>query len=228
MTSQRPVEELAADIASQISNAGSRTVPELRVLRRDASKLLHTETPERVLAVVLRLLEDAGTPRWYCYEIASQDRRVSALFTPHVVRRLGHGMSTWVDVDSFGTLIAGPAWRNGMLASENLLEWTKSSDRWWRRAALVSTVALNNTARGGKGDAQRTLRVCTELAADRDDMVVKAMSWALRELAKKDPSSVAQFLAERELTLAPRVIREVQNKLKTGLKSPKRHGAPGG
>jgi len=63
--------------------------------------------------------------------------------------------------------------------------------------------------------------VCRLLATDRDDMVVKALSWGLRELAKRDPESVRRFLAEREDVLAPRVLREVRNKLTTGLKNPR-------
>jgi len=60
------------------------------------------------------------------------------------------------------------------------------------------------------------------LVDDRDDMVVKALSWALRELAKRDEFSVWDFLAEHDAQLAPRILREVRNKLNTGLKNPKR------
>ncbi len=97
-----------------------------------------------------------------------------------------------------------------------------SPDRWWRRAALVSTVPLNLKARGGHGDTARTLLICRLLIADRDDMVVKAMSWALRELSRHDPQVVRVFLAEYEGRFAARVVREVQHKLTTGLKNPRR------
>ena len=59
---------------------------------------------------------------------------------------------------------------------------------------------------------------------DRDDMVVKALSWALRELAKRDPKPVVAFIEQFGERLAARVIREVQNKLNTGLKNPRRSG----
>ena len=68
---------------------------------------------------------------------------------------------------------------------EEIERWTESPDRWWRRAALVATVPLNVAAQGGTGDATRTLRVCELLVDDRDDMVVKAMSWALRRPHRK-------------------------------------------
>jgi 3-methyladenine DNA glycosylase AlkD len=82
-------------------------------------------------------------------------------------------------------------------------------------------VPLNTKARGGSGDTPRTLEVCRALTTDRDDMVVKAMSWALRELSKRDPESVKSFLDEHQSDLAARVVREVRNKLSTGLKNPR-------
>jgi 3-methyladenine DNA glycosylase AlkD len=96
-----------------------------------------------------------------------------------------------------------------------------SGDRWLRRAALVSTVALNMAADGGQGDAPRTLAICERLCDDRDDMVVKALSWALRALAHRDAEAARAFLARREHRLAARVRREVTSKLLTGLKSPR-------
>jgi 3-methyladenine DNA glycosylase AlkD len=102
------------------------------------------------------------------------------------------------------------------------MSWAKSPNRWWRRAALVSTVPLNNNARGGQGDVNRTLKICRMLISDRDDMVIKALSWALRELSKRDPLPVSSFLEQYDEQLAPRVKREVTNKLKTGLKNPRR------
>ena len=124
-------------------------------------------------------------------------------------------------MDTFACYLAGPAWREHQVPEALVHGWARSKDRWWRRAALVSTVPLNNKTRGGQGDAARTLAVCAMLVEDRDDMVVKALSWALRELARRDPKSVRAFLAEHKDTLAARVLREVRNKLNTGLKNPR-------
>ena len=43
---------------------------------------------------------------------------------------------------------------------------------------------------------------------------------ALRELAKRDPKAVRTFVAEHKDRLAARVLREVRNKLTTGVKNP--------
>jgi len=118
--------------------------------------------------------------------------------------------------------LAGPAWLNGQVSDELIYRWGLSEDRWWRRAALVSTVALNVRSQGGTGDVPRTLEVCRLLVDDHDDMVVKAMSWALRELVVHDADAVREFLSKYEDVLAARVKREVRNKLTTGLKNPRR------
>jgi 3-methyladenine DNA glycosylase AlkD len=137
------------------------------------------------------------------------------------LEQLGQGINNWAAVDTFAIYLAGPAWRQGQISDARVKSWARSNDRWWRRAALVATVPLNNKTRGGKGDPGRTLAICRMLVADKDDMVVKALSWALRELAKREPSAVEVFLAEYEETVMPRVLREVRNKLKTGLKNPR-------
>ena len=81
---------------------------------------------------------------------------------------------------------------------------------------------LNNKARGGSGDTDKTLMICRIVAEDADDMVVKALSWALRELSKRAPEAVRKFLHDHRESLALRITREVNNKLRTGLKNPRR------
>ena len=84
----------------------------------------------------------------------------------------------------------------------------------------MSTVALNVRSRGGKGDVKKTLAICEMLVEDYDDMVSKALSWALRELVIHNPNSVQRFIISHKDVLAPRITREVRNKIETGLKNP--------
>ncbi len=137
------------------------------------------------------------------------------------LKPLGELMDSWGMVDAFAA-IAGPAWRNRQVNDKRVMQWTRSKNRWWRRAALVCTVFLNRKAQGGTGDTPRTLMVCEALVADRDDMVVKGMSWALRDLLKRDRQAVERFLEEHDKELHSRVKREVRCKLTTGRKNPPR------
>jgi len=133
--------------------------------------------------------------------------------------KLGEGLADWGTVDAFAVYLLGPAYREGRMSQSELARWARSEDRFRRRAALACTVALNTKARGGHGDAPRTLAICDILLSDRDDLVVKAMSWALRELAARCPQETVHYLDQHETALARRVVREVRNKLTTGKKT---------
>jgi 3-methyladenine DNA glycosylase AlkD len=133
---------------------------------------------------------------------------------------MGQGIDSWGAVDSFARIVAGPAWLKGMLDDGVIVCWAKSEDLWWRRVALVCTVALNVRSHGGYGDTKRTLAICRMLVGDHEDMVVKALSWVLRALVIHDPDSVQHFLQEHSHCLASRVRREVTKNLRTGLKNP--------
>jgi 3-methyladenine DNA glycosylase AlkD len=185
---------------------------------------LREASRNQVLALAELLIQrDAYGDRFLAYELVAAHPATMASLTPREVRRLGRGLSDWSGVDCFAVYVTGPAWRDGRLPDALLASWTRARDRWWRRAALVSTVALNCRARGGTGEVRRTLRIARLARRDRDPMVVKALSWALRELAKRDPEAVRRFLDECRDTLPALVRREVSHKLDTGLKHPRRH-----
>ena len=132
---------------------------------------------------------------------------------------LGKNMDNWATTDTFSVLISGWAWRNHQIQDNDILSWLNSDNRWWRRAAVVSTVPLNLRSRGGTGDTKRTLMICEKVINDRDDMIVKALSWALRELSKSDKKAVEEFMKNYDEKLAGRVRREVYTKLETGRKN---------
>ena len=142
------------------------------------------------------------------------------------LRALEHGLDNWASVDAFCVVVLGRAWLLGLVGDAEILRRARSKDRWIRRSALVATVTLNQRGRGGSGDARRTLAVCRLLLDDRDDMVVKALSWALRTLAGPAPAAVRAFLARHGDRVAARARREVGNKLRTGRKNPRPRRAP--
>lgn len=212
-------EEVASAMDTELRALRVRNTPnERNVLLRYAG-LLKEAPSEFILDVARALLKEH---RWLAYELIAGHKAAFRSIGEAEVEEFGQGISSWGEVDSFARTLAGPAWLRGQISDEMILRWADSADRWWRRAALVSTVALNVRSHGGKGDSKRTLAVCRLLVNDRDDMVVKAMSWALRELVVHDPAAVRAFLSEYENVLAGRVKREVENKLVTGLKNPRR------
>jgi len=214
--------EIAAEIDAKIRALSVRNAPNARKIRREYSQKLKQANPEFIFDLARELLEKYGQ-RWLACELIQKHKAAFQSIGEVELEEFGRGINSWGSVDVFARLLAGPAWLNGQVPDELIHQWAGSEDRWWRRASLVSTVALNVRSHGGKGDVPRTLQVCRLLVDDHDDMVVKAMSWALRELVTHNPDAVREFLAEYEHVLAARIKREVRNKLTTGLKTPKRN-----
>jgi 3-methyladenine DNA glycosylase AlkD len=212
---------LAQDKLIQRLRAGPANTAALRAERKRISKeLAGVEGLDLV-----KLANDsiaAGVARFVAYELVLNHSPTMKAITPEQVEKLGQGMRSWSDVDSFACIVSGRAWRAGRIGDGVIKIWARSDDWCWRRVALVSTVPLNSRAQGGDGDAKRTLDICGMLVADRHDLVVKAMSWALRELGKRDPESVRGFLSMHRDEIAARVVREVNSKLLTGLKNPRK------
>ena len=208
-----------AIIRSALLRFSPRTVPAWRRLRQAWSRQLAHRPAHEIVELASDLVDDGPWSRLTAYELVAHHPGGLAALTPGSIRRLGRGLADWGSVDTFACYLAGPAWREGRLPTRQVHAWLRSKDRWQRRTAVVCTVALNVRARGGRGDAARTLAVCRRVVTDRDDMVVKALSWALRSLVKWDRAAVSAFLAKHESTLPGRVKREVRTKLRTGRKN---------
>lgn len=209
----------AADFAAAVSALSLRDTASIRAVRRNFSRQWRMLPGAAVFEIAASIAQHRAL-RWAAYEIVRFHRGAFALLDDERVAALAIGLDSWESVDAFGRTLSGPAWAHGLITDSLIDRWAGSPDRWLRRTALVSTIELR--------DAARVLSRCRQLAVDRDDMVVKGLSWALRELAKRDPEAVRAFLAEQDERIAARVKREVRNKLRTGLKNPKRTADAGG
>ncbi|MYC30701.1 MAG: DNA alkylation repair protein, partial [Chloroflexi bacterium] len=218
---------LVDELFSRVNALPAPTVPAIRPIRREFSRRLAGASAGEVIALVQdivdrSLLEGAREVRWMGFEIVHYHRPALESLDLPTLETLGRTLNSWDSVDVFALYLSGPAWRNDQIGDRDVQSWARSENLWWRRVALVSTVALNLKARGGTGDVARTMPVCRMLADDGEDMVVKALSWALRVAVQHDREAVESFLAEYEHCLAARVKREVATKLSTGRKSPRR------
>jgi 3-methyladenine DNA glycosylase AlkD len=221
MDRNRP-SDTARAISEHLQALPIQNATSLREVRRHWSQQLKSQPATTVLGIANALVAQQGfANRFIACELLAKHPAAHALLTPRRLKTLGRGMNSWGEVDVFACYISGPAWRWGQVSDEEIERWTRSKDRWWRRAALVSTVPLNQKSHGGSGDVRRTLRICRALLTDRDPMVVQAMSWALRALASRKPQDVRRFLETHKHTIAARVMRETMNKITTGRKSGK-------
>ena len=220
-TATQEAEAVAAALQAELRSLKFKNTTSMRQVLRRYSRELRDRSPEFMLELAA-ILAGNDSSRWVGYELIQAHPQAFHCMDRERLEALGQGINSWWTVDAFARTLAGPAWLKGQISDEAILAWAHSEDPWWRRAALVSTVALNVRSHGGMGDLPRTLRICQLLVKDHADMVVKALSWALRELVVHDAAAVQEFLKEYDSVLAGRVKREVRSKLETGLKNPKR------
>jgi len=198
---------------------GVRT-PDERVLLKEWWIEIRNWPPGKLIQFAKELVE---TRIWECNQIAFEllwmNKNALRLLKLKDVEELGKNMDNWATTDAFSVMISGWVWREKQITDADVLNWLKSDNRWWRRSAVVSTVSLNLRARGGTGDTKRTLLICEKVVSDRDNMIVKALSWALRELSKSDKQAVEKFMEKYDSKLAGLVRREVYTKLETGRKN---------
>ena len=198
---------------------GLRT-PDFRILIKEWWIEIRNWPPEKLLQFAKELV---ATRIFECnqlaFELLSKNRNALVLLKLKDLEELGKNMDNWATTDCFSVMISGWAWRENQISDADVLNWLETGNLWWRRAAIVSTVALNLRSRGGKGDAARTLMICEKVITNREKLIVKALSWAIRELSKSDKPAVESFMNKYESKIAPLARREIFTKLQTGRKN---------
>ena len=110
-------------------------------------------------------------------------------------------VSSWADHDALAHYLLAPMVYADPKRCKEVFRWTKSRNRWRRRAACVALILPPE---------QRKLfpeivRLSNQLLGDQDDMVQKGLGWLLRETAKADPKRTVPYLMKVR-TRAPRLV----------------------
>jgi 3-methyladenine DNA glycosylase AlkD len=88
--------------------------------------------------------------------------------------------------------------------------WAADGDFWLRRASLL---ALIPGVREGRADLVRFTRYADPMLEEREFFIRKAIGWVLREIAHKDPTWVAAWVAARLDRLSGVTFREAVRRL---------------
>jgi 3-methyladenine DNA glycosylase AlkD len=194
--------------------------PNIKTIVNNWSRILYDFTSRQWIDLSIQLTQTGVfEAQILAYELLWKNKNALKKLNQKQILLLGDTLDNWVSTDSYCTMIAGWHWREGTLSDTQILNWLKSEDHWLRRVAVVCTIPLNLRSKGGIGDPRRTLMVCEKVLDDRDDLIVKALSWALRELSKSNKQAVENFMEKHWEQLHPRVRREVMAKLETGRKN---------
>lgn len=132
------------------------------------------------------------------------ENRLGPLDVP-LLERLLRESRTWALVDPLATSVLGPLVERLPELGTVLDRWAADGDFWVRRAALL---ALLPGLRRGAGDFARFSRYADALLDDPEFFVRKAIGWVLREIAKKRPQLVHQWLLPRASRASGVTLRE--------------------
>jgi alkylated DNA nucleotide flippase Atl1/3-methyladenine DNA glycosylase AlkD len=101
---------------------------------------------------------------------------------------------SWAYVDALAIHVVGPLIERDPRLKARLDRWVRDGDFWIRRSALL---ALLLPLRRGGGDWSRFVRYADTLLGETEFFIRKAIGWVLREVSKKRPDRVREFLDAR-------------------------------
>ena len=125
-------------------------------------------------------------------------------FTPALLSAWKRWLATnhsanWATTDAICGLLIGPLVAVHPERAPTVSRWAGHRNMWVRRAAIVGLIPL--ARRGGALDV--LYRTARTLHGDEEDLIQKAVGWALREAGKSDMDRLERYLRE----LGPRIPR---------------------
>ena len=120
-------------------------------------------------------------------------------------------INNWDLVDASAHKIIGQAILDKVINAKILDTLVDSKNMWERRVAIIATMAM---IRVGQYDA--TLRIAKKLLNDKEDLMHKAVGWALREVWKKDPARCEEFLLAHYSRLPRTTLRYAIERMEEG------------
>ena len=193
--------------------------PDLRLIVKEVHGIMKNRSRKEYMDLAMDLIHSGIIECQMFAWLLLEKAKIIITLSGKEISELEGVLDNWVSIDTFGTIVYGVNWRLGVISDDEVFLLQENQNVWYRRLALVATVALNLKSRGGTGDTSRTLAVCGRAVTDHHDMIVKALSWALRSLIRWNKPAVGDFLQTHQSDLHNRVIREVSHKLEFGTKN---------
>ncbi len=197
-------------LKSELTHYGV-TVPTIRATVRDALKAAGAVPRAALLAAVRDLwAQPVHELRAAAVELLVARAPLLQASELDLVERLVREAKTWALVDPLAAHVAGPLVERLPACAAALDRWAKDEDFWVRRAAML---ALLVPLRQGGGDFERFGRYADAMLEEREFFIRKAIGWVLREVAKRRPALVTQWLLPRAKRASGLTFREATRAL---------------
>ena len=112
-------------------------------------------------------------------------------------------ISNWASCDGFCNHTMGDFIEQYPEYIEDLKEWTRSENRWMRRAAAVSLIV---PAKHGKF-RDEAIAIADFLLTDPDDLVQKGYGWLLKEASRKHEDAVFTYVMKNRKVMPRTALR---------------------
>jgi len=119
-------------------------------------------------------------------------------------------VTNWAHTDTIGPHIIGELLGMHPDMAARVFGWTKSKNRWARRAAAVAYVIHGRRGRFH----EQIFRTAEAMYADGDEMVQKGVGWMLKTTSQSDERAVVNFLQKHKRDMPRLVLRYAAEKLK--------------
>ena len=197
-------------LKSELDHFGTSVPTIRRVVKAQLTPhgpLSHDELIDLVSALWARRVHEC---RMAAIELLELDKDLLLASDIDLIERLLRESRTWALVDGLAASVVGDLVERYPELSETLDRWSTDEDFWIRRSALL---ALLLPLRRGQGDFERFGRYADAMLEDREFFIRKAIGWVLREVARKRPDLVFEWLAPRAARASGVTIREAQKHL---------------
>lgn len=164
--------------------------PERRALVKKIAKSLPVPTSEELGATARKLwkMDEREFQYAACDLIHIHWKIADKNFLAEHVEDLLITKSWWDTVDSLGSVAISPL--TDKYGCEKLIaQWNKSPSMWLNRAAIQ-----HQRGRKYETDVKLVLQYCDDHSSSKEFFIVKAIGWALRDIAKVNPRAVRDFL----------------------------------
>jgi len=151
-------------------------------------------------------LEEAGIAATWSYQI--RERFLVSDFKIFE-RWIDKYIDNWAKCDTFCGHTVGAFIEQNPEFISGLKKWTKSKNRWLRRAAAVSLIG---PARQGNF-LKDIFDIAKSLLIDKDDMVQKGYGWMLKEASRKHQREVFDFVVKNKADMPRTALRYAIEKM---------------
>jgi 3-methyladenine DNA glycosylase AlkD len=156
-------------------------------------------------------MEEAFVAAYWAYELRGQFRPEDFEVLERWITRY---INNWAKCDTLCNHTVAAFIEKFPGYVERLKAWTKSDNRWLRRAAAVTLIL---PAR--KGDfLKEVLAIADSLLLDKDDLVQKGYGWMLKEAGKPHQQEVFDYIMRNKAVMPRTALRYAIEKMPDELK----------